>query len=123
MPSPCGIRRAGCVDRRGDFLICPVRGVLPLRTRATRRYVHRLAFMYRCPLCQCVVPSRTPCHRVVLRRCPKEYPYRPRANVVVVRSAGKKPRREYRDDPGGRGQEIVEEVLACPDCAAGNRQT
>lgn len=44
------------------------------------------------------------------------------ANVVVVHEAGKKPKKEYRDDPGGEGQEIVKEVIVCPTCAAKNGQ-
>ena len=75
--------------------------------------------MYRCQLCQAVVPPGTPAHRVVLERRVKQYPYRPRANVVVIPPKdGKKKKTEYRDDPGGEGAEIVKEVTACPQCAA-----
>jgi hypothetical protein len=42
------------------------------------------------------------------------YPHRPKANRLVEKGKEKyKP-----DDPGGRGQEIVRERIACPDCAA-----
>ncbi len=34
----------------------------------------------------------------------------------------KKLKKEYRDDPGGEGQEIVQEVIVCPACAANNGQ-
>jgi hypothetical protein len=44
------------------------------------------------------------------------------ANIVVVHDQGKKPKKEYRDDPGGDGQEIVKEVIVCPTCAAKNGQ-
>src|SRR5262249_24481859 len=78
--------------------------------------------MFRCQLCQCVVPH-TPCQRLVLIRRNKKYPYRSRANVVTRQRANdKKPKREYRDDPAGEGQEIVREVIVCPDCAARNGQ-
>jgi hypothetical protein len=59
-----------------------------------------------------------------LKRRSKEYPYRSRANVVVrQRATDKKPKKEYLDDPGGDGQEIVQEVIVCPACAARNGQT
>jgi hypothetical protein len=78
--------------------------------------------MYRCQLCQCVVPPRTLCHHLVLKRRSKAYPYRSRANTVVrITEAGK--RKEYHtDDPGGQGQEVVQEVIVCPACAAQNGQ-
>ncbi len=79
--------------------------------------------MFRCQLCQCVVPPRTPGHHLVLKRRSKKYPYRSRANVVVRKhTTDKKPKKEYRDDPGGEGQETVQEVIACPACAAQNGQ-
>jgi len=74
--------------------------------------------MFRCQLCQIVVPPRTPCQRIVLKQRKKKYPYRSEANVVIVRKPPKwKPKEEDRDDPGGEGQEIVREVIACPACA------
>jgi hypothetical protein len=76
--------------------------------------------MFRCQLCQCVVPPRTPCHHLVLKRRSKEYPHRSKANVVVVKEPPKKPKKEYRDDPGGDGQEIEKEMIVCPTCAAKN---
>jgi hypothetical protein len=56
----------------------------------------------------------------VLKRRRKEYPCRPRANAFLrSNEAGK--RKEYpTDDPGGEGQEVVEEVIVCPACAARN---
>src|SRR5262249_42717236 len=81
----------------------------------------RLAVMFRCQLCQCVVPPRTPSQRLVLQRRSKKYPHRCRANVVVrQRADDKKPKKEYVDDPGGAGQEIVHEVTVCPACAVRN---
>ncbi len=78
--------------------------------------------MFRCQLCQRVVPPRTPCHRLVVQWRRKHYPQRPRANVVHWRTPDKKRKQEHRDDPGGEGQEIVQEVMVCPDCAAKNGQ-
>jgi hypothetical protein len=59
---------------------------------------------------------------LVLKRRHKAYPYRSRANAFVrTNEAGK--RKEYHtDDPGGEGQEVVAEVIVCPDCAAHNGQ-
>jgi hypothetical protein len=77
--------------------------------------------MFRCQLCQRLVPPRTPCHRLVLTSRYAAYPYRFRANVVIRRRLkDKKLRKQHRDDPGGGGQEIVREVTACPDCADKN---
>jgi hypothetical protein len=77
--------------------------------------------MFRCQLCQSVVPPHTPCQHLVLARRSKKYPYRPKANVVVRKPASdKKPKKEYRDDPGGEGQEIVQEVIVCPERASNN---
>lgn len=74
--------------------------------------------MFRCKKCQCVVPPRTPAHRLIVQRRSKEYPYRSKANVVVRRtSLDKKPKKQYLDDPGGIGEETVSEVVVCPACA------
>jgi hypothetical protein len=49
-----------------------------------------------------------------VRRRTKQYPYRSRANVFIRRpEPGKKPKKEFRDDPGGTGEEIVQEVMVC----------
>jgi hypothetical protein len=78
--------------------------------------------MFRCQLCRCVVPPRTPAQHLVLKRRGKEYPHRPRANVFVRTNAEGKRKEYHTDDPGGEGQEVVEEVLVCPFCAANNGQ-
>jgi hypothetical protein len=76
--------------------------------------------MFRCPLCQRVVPPRTPAQHLVVRQRRRAYPYRSRANSFIrTNEAGK--RKEYHtDDPGGEGQEVIQEVIACPACAAQN---
>src|SRR5262249_53262718 len=73
--------------------------------------------MFRCQLCQCVVPPQTPCQHLVLKRRSKAYPYRSRANTFIsTNEAGK--RKEYHtDDPGGTGEEVVREVTTSPACA------
>ena len=70
--------------------------------------------MFRCQLCSCVVPPRTRVRRLVLGRRPRQYPSRPKANLVF--RDGKK---HHTDDPGGKGHEVVREVLVCPACALG----
>src|ERR1700730_2960706 len=86
----------------------------------TRRSIHRLAFMFRCQLCQCVVPPRTPAQHLALKRRRKEY--RPRsAATTFVRTTAEGKRKEYHaDDPGGEGEEMVEEGIVFPACAARN---
>ncbi len=73
--------------------------------------------MFQCQLCGAVVPPRTPCHRLVVRTRPVKYPCRREVNRVVRLVKGKRKER-LTDDPGGSGQTIVREVLACPACAA-----
>lgn len=75
--------------------------------------------MFRCQLCQRVVPPRTP-QRAILQTRPKKYPYRSMANTFVRTNDVGKRKVFHTDDPGGEGQEIVKELIVCPDCAAKN---
>jgi hypothetical protein len=77
--------------------------------------------MYRCQVCGCVVPPRTPASRLVLATRPKRYPGRPKAHRVIRLSETNKLKVVLLDDPGGSGREIAREVLACPSCAARER--
>ena len=96
----------------------------PFGSRAIPKVISSAHAMYRCQLCQSVVPAKTPCHRLVLQWRKKEYPFRPRANVLVRKpSPDKKPKEEYRDDPGGQGYEIVKEIIVCTACAASQSRT
>jgi hypothetical protein len=72
--------------------------------------------MYRCQVCGSVVSPRTPCHRLVVRTRPRQYPTRPRVHRVVY-WVNHKRKVDMRDDPGGVGTESVVEVRACPGCA------
>jgi hypothetical protein len=76
--------------------------------------------MFRCQLCQCVVPPRTPGHRLTVEWRGKEYPYRSQANTFVRLNEKGKRKEHHTDDPGGEGQEVVREVIVCPACAARN---
>ena len=69
--------------------------------------------MYRCELCDMVMPARTPSVRVTTETRPTEYPSRPKANKLRI---GRKAK--HFDDPGGAGYEIAKEAVACPRCAA-----
>ena len=96
----------------------------PFGSRAIPKVISSAHSMFRCQLCRSVVPAKTPCHRLVLEWRKKEYPFRPRANVLVRKpKPHAKPKKEYRDDPGGQGYEIVKEVIVCPICAAGQGRT
>ena len=78
--------------------------------------------MFRCQLCQAVVPPRTPCHHVILDRRRKVYPYRSGANTFVRTNESGKRKEYHTDDPGGEGHEVIREVIVCPACAARNGQ-
>jgi hypothetical protein len=78
--------------------------------------------MFRCQLCQCVVPPRTPCKHLVLKQRSKKYPFRSRANTFIRSNESGKRKEYHTDDPGGEGQEIVKEVIVCPDCTSQNGQ-
>lgn len=66
--------------------------------------------MFRCQLCNDVSFPGVPIHRVVLERQVVEHKARPHAHPT--RSG------TWRDDPGGRGTQIVREAVACGLCAA-----
>ena len=69
--------------------------------------------MYRCQICNTVVPPGNPAHEIVVETRPAVYPHRPGANRFL-----RKHKIEKRDDRGGSGSEIVRTVIACPRCAA-----
>ncbi len=78
--------------------------------------------MFRCQLCQCVVPPRTACQHLVLKRRSKKYSHRCRANSFFRLSESGKRKEYHTDDPGGEGYEAVQEVIVCPACASQNGQ-
>jgi hypothetical protein len=62
--------------------------------------------------CHCGKVVEKPVQTVILVR-EKEYPYRRDAHPLPYkRIDGKK----FKDDPGGKGLEIVYELKSCPDC-------
>jgi hypothetical protein len=56
--------------------------------------------------------------RLVVQTRTKKYPFRAKANRIVQLSDKGKRKVIWVDDPGGAGQEIVKELLVCPDCAS-----
>ncbi len=96
--------------------------------------------MYRCHVCQQLVPAGVPARKIVVESRCKRYPFRFRANpgyklreewqswrdgrpqrVFVKRRSRKL--EDRRDDPGGEGRAIVRELTVCPACAAASRVT
>ena len=51
-----------------------------------------------------------------MKRCSTKYAYRSMVNVVEVHDPGKKPKKEYRDDPADDGQKIATELIVFPAC-------
>ncbi len=70
-------------------------------------------FMFVCELCGTLVPPRMKANQVVTETRARNYPARQNAQKIKRK---KKPL--YREDPGGRGWEIVTEANACQPCAA-----
>jgi hypothetical protein len=68
--------------------------------------------MFYCEFCGELAAPRTPCRLVVVETRLAQFPPRPRANPTPHLTP------KYRDDPGGRGRQIVRERRACPRCAA-----
>ena len=71
--------------------------------------------MYRCDVCDRVVPANTPSNRITVETRAVEYPRRASVHWIPPTDGGKG---KWIDDPGGRGTEIVRELRACPACAA-----
>lgn len=75
--------------------------------------------MYRCQLCQTVVPPKQRSTKVVLKTRPRTYD--PRGTEArEFRGRGPRrgmPRKRPQYDKGGVGTEIVQEAMVCPKCA------
>jgi hypothetical protein len=76
--------------------------------------------VFRCQLCNKVVPPRTAAQRVVVETRARKYPSRLRANCVIRLSEKGKRKETFIDDPGGVGREVVRELVVCPACASGH---
>src|SRR5262245_58792762 len=72
------------VDRERILQLAARTGPLnPLEHEPSRGSPKRLNFMYRCQLCQCVVPPRTPANHLVVKWRSTDYTKRARANSFV----------------------------------------
>ena len=71
--------------------------------------------MFRCDVCDCVVPANTPSNSIVVETRPVEYPLRPKVHWIPPKDGQKG---KWIDDPGGHGTEIAREQRVCPQCAA-----
>ena len=73
--------------------------------------------MYRCELCGALSkPGQRAIHIIVKTR-PVSYPARANSQAPVKRNDRTK-RKRWRSDPGGTGNEIVDQALVCRVCAS-----
>jgi hypothetical protein len=73
--------------------------------------------MYRCDSCGRLAAPRVRSHRVVIETRDVIHPRRPNAQPVPG-----KPRKLWRDDPGGTGTQVVREIACCPGCLRAHRR-
>lgn len=66
--------------------------------------------MFRCSFCNALTQRGEPMTRVPMETRAKTYPFRERANRYSMK------KRDWPDDPGGKGLETVKEGQACPRC-------
>ncbi|REJ72797.1 MAG: hypothetical protein DWQ34_13815 [Planctomycetota bacterium] len=74
--------------------------------------------MYRCELCQTIVPAGRRSIKVVLKTRPRTYAPRGSERQERYRGfRGRRPRKTTPYDKGGVGTEIVQEAMVCQSCA------
>lgn len=75
--------------------------------------------MFRCELCQTVVPPRQRSTKIVLKTRPRTYSQRGTEQREFRGRWQRRglPRKQPEFDKGGVGTEIVQEAMACPKCA------
>ena len=71
-------------------------------------------FVYKCKKCGAQSAPRVKAQRLPLESRAVSYPFRSRVNYVPWRP----PAERWVDDPGGRGRELVKEIVVCEKCAA-----
>ena len=78
--------------------------------------------MFRCQICEHLVPPRTRATRLIVDKRQRLYPARKEVHFVPdPEKKTKKKKRKKKNDPGGTGWEIAREVIACPAYASGSR--
>ncbi len=73
--------------------------------------------MYKCEICKRIIGPHVPATHLVIETCKVTFPFRKNAHTIKVEGKAKKV-----DDPGGTGEQIVKEILACPDCSEKRRR-
>lgn len=68
--------------------------------------------MYLCENCFSNIPANQPSFKFTIQKRTKQYPKRPKVHVFIDKQ-GKK---QVKDDPGGKGHEIVKEIRVCKSC-------
>ncbi len=68
--------------------------------------------MYKCEICNQIVPPSTPASRISVKIRKTEYPSKKKAHKFK-----EKRRIKIKDDPGGVGYQIASDILVCPRCA------
>ncbi|WP_162596636.1 hypothetical protein [Thiofilum flexile] len=69
--------------------------------------------MFICQQCNIQVPPHIPLNLIPLQTRNKKYPARANVNREVHSAPA-----NHKNDPGGSGTEIVQEIRVCPDCYA-----
>ena len=80
--------------------------------------------MFRCQVCETIVPSGTRSHKIVVQTRKKIYEPRgtdPRERRRWGRGRGRTKKKQT-FDKGGQGTEIVREIMVCPRCAESHGQ-
>lgn len=73
--------------------------------------------MYRCEICGESSKPGDQAYHIIVETRDVSYPRRAHSQAPMKRKDRTK-RKRWRPDPGGSGMEIVNEALACVDCAA-----
>ena len=78
--------------------------------------------MYKCQICNCIVPPGVRCCKYVEKTRRKDYPFRHKANPGYISKNGLSVKshksRDRANDNGGTGWEIARELNCCPKCLA-----
>jgi hypothetical protein len=72
--------------------------------------------MYKCGMCGKVVPPKTKCIEIVIKKRKKVYPFREGVNRPATWKEDRQERFGSTNDFGGSGFEAAETAKACPQC-------